>query len=116
MPQSVVAIIAAAFAVAIGFACGALLSKPSIETTDARINAVEESNQKLMKETEKVKETLDTEQNKNARLTRSIKKLEQENEKIIWRATQLENEKSILLDKVSELEKLKEKLIEKALR
>lgn len=116
MPRIAVGIIAAAFAGIIGFACGALLSKPSIVATDARIKVVEDSKEILLKETEKTKEMLSIEQSKNESINKSMEKLKQENINLRRQAAQLKNVNALLNETVSELESLKDLLIEKALK
>ena len=115
MPRLVVGIVAAAFALAIGFASGALLSRPSIKSTDAKIKAVEDDKVKLLEESEQVKGHLSLEQDNNSQLSKSLKRLENENGKLIQQVSQLKYQNESLLEKVVELKRLKEKLIEKAL-
>jgi septal ring factor EnvC (AmiA/AmiB activator) len=116
MPKFVVALISAAFAVVIGFASGALLSKPSIDSTEAKIKKYEDIKQKDAQEKQELESKLNNVENENSRILREMKSLEQENWKLGQQVAQLENVNTLLKEKVTELEKLKEQLIEKALK
>lgn len=116
MPKVIVALIAAAFAVVIGFFCGAMLSKPNIEATEAKIKIVGDSRKEAGKKMEQFKEKLEAAEDDNKRILKKLELLEQENEKILQQIAPLQNENTLLKERVSELKEIKDKLIEKALR
>ena len=55
MPKWTVGVIAAVFALLIGFACGAMLTKPDVVRTETAIKESQAHQQKMLKEQEQLK-------------------------------------------------------------
>jgi len=97
MPKVVVAIVAAAFSGILGFACGALLTKPNVEKTERVIQGAQSAQSQAITALDEVKAKLSNAEQEKTSLARRVATLEGENGVLSRRVWQLERENQGLI-------------------
>ena len=111
MPKWIVAIVSAAFAIIIGFACGALLTVPDVVESENTIAEVKRSHAELTQARDKLRKDLENAMRNNKELERKITWHTDENDALIQKITQAIEENTALRRQVAELKERNEFLI-----